>query len=335
VWESSLELVRCPTCQGRLELSSREGSEEITSGSLRCGACRTDHPIHNGIPRFVPEENYATSFGFEWKRFAELQTDRFHGFSITRDRFFLEIGLRPQDLAGLRVLEAGCGGGRFSDVALAAGAEVFAVDLSSAVDRSRELRPGNRKLHLFQASIDALPLARGAFDLVFCFGVLQHTPDPEAFFRQLVPYAKPGGWVAADIYAAHPKQSLHWKYLLRPLTKRLPPERVLGALEIAAPVLVPISRAIRRIPVVGKPMSRLVPIFVHDGFMSKVSREEEVDWAILETLDALTPAYDRPRSLRSLRRWFESEGLVELEAVCLNHALNYARGRRAKAPPSA
>ena len=328
MWESSLELIRCPRCHGKLELLSPRGSGEIVTGELRCPACRESHPIHNGIPRFVPPENYASSFGFEWERFAELQTDRLHGHSLTRDRFFLELGCRPEELAGLRVLEAGCGGGRFSDVALAAGAEVFAVDLSNAVDKNRELRLGNRKLHLFQASIEALPLEREAFDLVFCYGVLQHTPSPEAFFRSLVPFVKPGGRLAVDIYAAHPKQSLHWKYLVRPVSKRMPRATLLRWIEAAAPLLVPVSRQVRRIPRLGKALSRLVPIFVHDGFMGKVSPQEEVRWAVLETFDALTPAYDRPRSLRALRRWFEREGLIDVEAFCLNHGLNYARGRK-------
>jgi SAM-dependent methyltransferase len=328
MWESSLELIRCPRCRGGLELHGPSGAEEIVSGELHCPACRASYPIHAGIPRFVPPENYASSFGFEWERFAELQADRLHGHSLTRDRFFLELGCRPDALAGLRVLEAGCGGGRFSEVALSAGAEVFAVDLSNAVDKNRELRPGNRKLHLFQASIEAIPLACGAFDLVFCYGVLQHTPSPQAFFRKLVPFVKPGGRLAVDIYAAHPKQSLHWKYLLRPVTKRMDRAALLRWIEAAAPVLVPVSRRVRAIPRLGKVLSRAVPIFVHDGFMGKVSREDEIRWAVLETFDALSPAYDRPRSLRALRRWFEREGLVDVESFCLNHALNYARGRK-------
>ncbi len=220
MWQSSLELVRCPTCRGQLDLVAPSGDDEIVGGELRCGACRESHPIHNGIPRFVSPENYASSFGFEWKRFAELQTDRLHGFSLTRDRFFLELGLRPEDPTGLRVLEAGCGGGRFSDVALAAGAEVYAVDLSNAVEKNRELRLGNRKLHLFQASIAALPLARGAFDLVFCYGVLQAHAESRGILSASGPLREKG-WPARSgrLRGRTGKQSLHWKYLVRPVTK--------------------------------------------------------------------------------------------------------------------
>lgn len=29
------------------------------------------YPIVQGVPRFVPKENYANSFGFQWNRFRE------------------------------------------------------------------------------------------------------------------------------------------------------------------------------------------------------------------------------------------------------------------------
>ena len=80
---------------------------EIIEGNLRCVSCGEAFTVKNGIPRFVPAENYASSFGFEWQRFAELQTDRLQGHSLSKQRFFLELGCRPEDLMGLRVLEAG------------------------------------------------------------------------------------------------------------------------------------------------------------------------------------------------------------------------------------
>lgn len=327
--DSALQLVRCPRCRARLELGrpEREGGE-IEAGQLACAGCRAVYPIRKGIPRFVPAENYADSFGFEWQRFAEVQTDRFRGHSLTRDRFFLEVGLRPEELRGLRVLEAGCGGGRFSDVVLEAGAELYAFDLSNAVDKSRELRRGRPRLDLFQASIEAIPLEHESFDLVFCFGVLQHTPDPAVSFRYLVPFVKKGGRIAVDVYAAHLKQTLHWKYLVRPVTKRMRKEDLLTAIERAATVLVPISRSVRRIPKLGKPLSRLIPIFVHDGFMGKVPPDDEVRWAVLETFDALSPAYDRPCSRRTLQRWLEEAGFVDVAAHTLNRSLNYGHARK-------
>jgi 2-polyprenyl-3-methyl-5-hydroxy-6-metoxy-1,4-benzoquinol methylase len=329
MWESSLPLLRDPRSGERLELETSERLDgEVIEGALTCASSGARIPIRNGIPRFVEEdENYAENFGFEWDLFAEIQTDRLARHSLSTDRFFNQVSFSPGEMKGLRVLEAGCGGGRFSDVVLEAGAELFSFDLSNAVDKNRAIHTGHPRHHLFQASIFEPPFVPGSFDLVFCMGVLQHTPDPEAFFRQLIPFAKPGGELMIDVYSAHPKQSLHWKYALRPISKRLPHRMLLRGIEAIAPVLVPISRQVRRIPKLGKPLSRLIPIFVHDGFMGLIPREDEVRFAVLETFDALSPAYDRPRSLRTMRRWFRDAGFEEIHSFNVMNALNVARGR--------
>jgi 2-polyprenyl-3-methyl-5-hydroxy-6-metoxy-1,4-benzoquinol methylase len=328
--ESALKTLRCPDCREVLLLhEARQEGREIVSGELICSACQ-DHRfrITRAIPRFVPPENYAGSFGFQWSLYGDLQVDRLGDHSISRDRFYLQVGYGPQDLEGKRVLEVGCGGGRFSDIVLDAGADLYAVDLSSAIERNQALHPGHPRLHLAQASITALPFAPEIFDLVFCFGVLQHTPSPRASFDLLVPFVKQGGRLAVDIYGCHPKQLSHWKYAVRPITKRMAPDRLHRIIQRAAPILVPISRQVRKLPKLGKALSRFVPIQVNDGFMGKVPPEEEVRWATLETLDALTPAYDRPRPRWALRAWFEGAGMVGIETATTGKSLNYGRGTK-------
>jgi SAM-dependent methyltransferase len=324
---AALEILRCTDCCSRFEAKGQiSGSDEIDEGLLTCAGCGGQMPIVAGIPRFVPAESYADNFGLQWNRFAQLQVDRISGNTASRDRFFLETGLRPEELRGRRVLEAGCGGGRFSDVVLAAGAELYAVDLSNAVDKNRALNGTNPKLHLAQASILDLPFVPAAFDLVFCFGVLQHTPDPAATFRALVPFVRPGGRLAVDVYAAHPKQTLHLKYLMRPVTRRMSDERLLALIEHAAPPLVSLAIAMRRIPKVGRALTRLLPLKIHDGIFEGVTRERSVELAVLETFDALAPAYDRPRSRRSVQRWFDAAGFSPAEAHTIVNGLNYGWG---------
>jgi SAM-dependent methyltransferase len=45
-------------------------------------------------------------------------------------------------------------------------------------------------------------LKPGAFDVVYSSGVLHHTPDPAASFRQLAALAKPGGVIVVGLYNA-------------------------------------------------------------------------------------------------------------------------------------
>lgn len=327
---STLDLLACPACRAPLRLDGGEQRDEerVEQGELVCTGCGVRAPVVRGIPRFVPPGHYAENFGFQWNRFAELQVDRVHGGTMSHDRFYLQTGLTPEWLKGRRVLEAGCGGGRFTQIVLDADAEIVAADLSNAVDKNLRINGDDRPLHLLQASILELPLRPAQFDLVFCFGVLQHTPDPAATFRALVPFVKPGGRLAVDIYAAHPKQTLHLKYAMRPVTRRMDHERLLHWIERAAPPLVSLALAMRRVPKVGRALTRLVPLKLHDGVFEGVPYERAVKLAVLETFDALSPAYDRPRSLRTLRRWFDAAGFVDVEARSIRHGHNYASGTK-------
>ena len=121
------DLLRCPDCGGALSAQVHPpDAEGHVNGELCCAAASHRFPIHRGIPRFVSPENYAESFGYEWGLYGDLQVDSLHGYAISKSRFYSQLGCEAPDLNGLRVLEAGCGGGRFSELVLAAGAELCA-----------------------------------------------------------------------------------------------------------------------------------------------------------------------------------------------------------------
>ena len=125
------------------------------------------------IPRFVAGDQYAESFGFQWNAHRQTQLDSRTGLSISRDRLFAVSGWST-DLTGQRVLEAGSGAGRFTEVLLTTGAEVFSTDLSSAIEANLANNGPHPRLHLFQADILNLPVRQDLFDRVICLGVLQH-----------------------------------------------------------------------------------------------------------------------------------------------------------------
>ena len=51
-----VEIICCPVCKGDLVLLvTEESSEEVLEGTLRCGACRVDYPISEGIPNLLPQ----------------------------------------------------------------------------------------------------------------------------------------------------------------------------------------------------------------------------------------------------------------------------------------
>ncbi len=76
--------------------------------------------------------------------------------------------------SGLRVLDLGCGRGRWSRVYLARGAEVVGLDIS--VDALQALSIELRAGHFVCGDVSMPPLADNSFDLVNSVTVIQHLP---------------------------------------------------------------------------------------------------------------------------------------------------------------
>src|SRR5207245_5979702 len=95
----------------------RDWSSDVCSsdleGQLRCTQCPATFPILRSMPRFVSSDEYAASFGYQWNQFDKLQLDKFMRNDLSRERFYATTGW-PEHLEGQRVLEAGCGMGRFN-----------------------------------------------------------------------------------------------------------------------------------------------------------------------------------------------------------------------------
>ena len=52
-----MDILACPVCQGKLELSVEEEREkEIVTGSLYCQKCDVRYPISETIPNLLPPE---------------------------------------------------------------------------------------------------------------------------------------------------------------------------------------------------------------------------------------------------------------------------------------
>jgi SAM-dependent methyltransferase len=326
----ALDLLACPKCGGTLRTASIASEDvatgEIVGGLLECEACRAQAPVVRSIPRFVSSQSYTSSFGFQWNRFDHLQVDSVMHNDLSRDRFYATTGW-PSCLKGERILEAGCGTGRFTELALETGAEVFSFDLSTAVEAAWRNNHSKPLVTLFQASIYEIPLRKGAFDKIFCLGVLQHCPDVEGAFGGMIPYLRPGGEIVIDVYEK-PKGFPPLKYLARPFLRPLGTEGIYWLLTWTIPPAFELKKALHRIPFIGPQFGRLIPI----GPISHAPRlnytdEELKQVKILSALDMLSPMYDQPQRMEDVRRWFEKAGLVDVQ---LKHGYNgiNAKGKR-------
>jgi SAM-dependent methyltransferase len=131
--------------------------------------------IKDDIPRFVEKINYADSFGYQWNIFDKVQLDRFSSHDLTSKRFYKNTRWDDPSLKGKNLLEVGSGAGRFTEVLLKTGVNLFTIDYSNAVEANWKNNKQNKEFFIAQADIYNLPFRKNSFDYVFCFGVLQHT----------------------------------------------------------------------------------------------------------------------------------------------------------------
>ena len=327
----ALSNFECPKCRGNLALGNQYSSDHrghVREAELLCESCRSHFPIRQYIPRMVSNYNYTKSFGFQWKKHVKTQLDKFNGFTFSRDRFYAVTGW-PTRLHGERVLEAGSGAGCFTQIICETGCEVYSFDFSEAVDANWDNNGDYENLHLFQADIYNIPLKVGMFDKIFCFGVLQHTPDPKGAFLSLLPFLKPGGEIVIDVYDKSFPRIFQWKYLLRPITKRMDRQRLYQIIETVVPMLLPLSAWLRKLG--GHYAARgLLPIigYSHLPIPKNLAR----DWSILDTFDMYSPEYDYPQTLRTVRGWFENAELTDVSVRYGPNGIN-GSGRRAELQP--
>lgn len=297
--QSFVSLLACPVCKGDLRLEPAVGSaESIDEGILRC-ANGHSYPVVRGIPRFVASDGYAANFGFEWNLHNKTQLDTATNHE-SEETFIEKTGFRPEDLAGKRVLDVGCGMGRFSDVASRWGATVVGIDLTSAVDAANANIGDRENVHLAQADVFKLPFRDETFDVIFSIGVLHHTPNTKAAFDQLPKLLKPGGRLAIWVYSTKLRAWCWSSDLYRHVTTRLP-KRVLHSMcRVAIPMYY-----FKKVPVLRSATFVLLP----------TSRHPDAEWRVLDTYDWYSPTYQWKHSDAEVRSWFESHGFVSLKPL--------------------
>lgn len=258
----------------------------------------------------LDKSHYSNTFGFQWARFHATQLDSHSGLKLSFLRFWQNVGWKPKDLYGKTVLEAGSGPGRFTEVMLDAGAIVTAFDSSDAIEVNRENNLGKGAVTFLRADIYDIPVPNASFDFVFCYGVLQHLPDAETAVRSLVSKLKPGGRISLDHYirtdALDPFNQP--KYFWRRWTVGMDPEKLLRIIRAYMPIWLPINTMIQRIPYFGPKIAALTLIPCWNYLRSGLTKEQRLEWAILDTFDALSPVYDTPRSLDEVRDMLERCG---------------------------
>jgi len=230
--------LRCPACQGQLQLHCYKSitAEEVIDGVLTCG-CGAAFVVRAGVPCMVPPTQLPAAFMASYRDRLEVDAPSILELAVTPagadfsfswqwnehvyddltwelrleqriKLFYRYIGITREQARNLTLLDAGCGNGTLSAELALQGLDVTAIDFSTGALRayqyqmldSRISEEAAARLNYVQGDLQAPPFPDGKFDLIYADGVLHHTPDTRNTFMALAPKVKIGGRLFVWLY---------------------------------------------------------------------------------------------------------------------------------------
>ena len=227
--------LRCPDCGQPLNRAGDAG--------LVCSAGTHTFPVVDGVPRFTTDSTAtAKYFGYMWGEQA-LKVS-VPAVATPYHLHAMQQALNAPPFAGL-ILDAGCGEGiDLAMVALDPACEAIGVELSAGgVATSTARTRGLERAHVVQGNLLKIPLAPGAFDGAYSYGVVHHTPDPPRAICEIARTLKPGAPLLYYVYEDFSDRSWFWRIALaianslRLITTRLPPAMLMRICRLLSPVV--------------------------------------------------------------------------------------------------
>ncbi len=291
-----------PINSGRDETLVQIGPTSRPARENRAG--RPPDPTLGTTVTFHPPPDQSrtqAAYALQWNRYRIVRPDE------DRATFRARTGFEPADLAGARVLDAGCGMGRYLRVVAEAGAIAVGMDLSRAVDAARDLTAPWPGVSLVQGDLLRPPFPPSTFDRIYSLGVLDHTPDPRRAFLELARLLRPGGRISVWVY---PRERPALERIIdahRAISTRLP----LGVLVALSRLMAPVGGLKRRL--MASPSRPVARLGVALNLLTiGVSMHPDPEVRVCDTLDWYAPRYLSRHTPEEVAAWFAEAGLIDV-----------------------
>ncbi len=220
------------------------------------------------------------SFGDEWRKFRTFSA----GDLRTAGGELFDL-LEPDRLGPrVRMLDVGCGSGRWTRYLADRVGHVDAIDPSDAILSAALTHADLHKVRWSRAFAEDLPFPADSFDLVLCIGVLHHVQDPQAALRESLRVLRKGGQFHVYMYYAMENRSGAYRALyrtsdlLRRAIFRLPgPVKRLVCDLIAVLVYVPLVALVRVLKAAGWGAWQWLPLAFYHNKRFHLMRNDALD----------------------------------------------------------
>lgn len=165
-------------------------------------------PDNRKRPRTVERQSKEPEWMDQWSRFQDDEKALFEEW-IWPNKF--------DNFRGKTVLDCGSGGGQHMAFSAPYAKRVIGVDLNTA-KIAGERNSSHPHCEVIEGDIANISF-KEKFDIVYCIGVIHHTIDPDATFRNLVKFCKRGGRLIVWCYSLEGNWFVKW--MIKPVKRYL------------------------------------------------------------------------------------------------------------------
>lgn len=135
---------------------------------------------------------------------------------------FKSLGFNLKKIKNLKVLDAGCGPGRFTYILSSYHPKkIYGLDLSIRNIRIAKKVFKKKNIKFLQGNVLNLPFKKESFDFVYSSGVLHHTTNLKKGLKELIRVVKKNGYIYLYIYA---DGGIYWRArtFMNKIMRRIP-----------------------------------------------------------------------------------------------------------------